>query len=58
MTDRNLYGLLGHELVGSGPKPVVVLHDWPCDASTWDDTRAYLDTGSFRFAFTGLGDHG
>jgi pimeloyl-ACP methyl ester carboxylesterase len=54
-TDKARSGYpLGHERVGSGPAHVVIMNDWFCDTSTWDVARAYLDTGSFAFAFTDL----
>lgn len=49
---------LGHELVGSGPKRVVILNDWLCDTSTWDGARAFLDLARFTFAFVDLRGYG
>ena len=49
---------LGHELVGSGPRGVVVMNDWLCDTSTWDGARAYLDRARFTFAFADLRGYG
>ena len=49
---------MGHELVGSGPMPVVVLNDWLCDTSTWDGARAYLDRARFTWAFADLRGYG
>ena len=49
---------LGHELVGSGPRRVVILNDWLCDTSTWEGARAYLDRARFTFAFTDLRGYG
>jgi 3-oxoadipate enol-lactonase len=49
---------LGHELVGSGPKCVVVMNDWLCDTSTWDVARAFLDVARFTFAFADLRGYG
>lgn len=49
---------IGHELVGSGPMPVVVLNDWMCDTSTWDGARAYLDSARFTWAFADLRGYG
>jgi pimeloyl-ACP methyl ester carboxylesterase len=49
---------IGHELVGTGPKPVVILNDWLCDTSTWDGARAYLDGGPFTWAFADLRGYG
>ena len=50
--------VLDHELVGSGPLPVVVLNDWLCDTSTWDGARAYLDLERFTWAFCDLRGYG
>jgi pimeloyl-ACP methyl ester carboxylesterase len=49
---------LGHELFGSGPLRVVVLNDWLCDTSTWDEARAYLDGARFTYAFADLRGYG
>jgi 3-oxoadipate enol-lactonase len=49
---------MGHELVGSGPMPVVVLNDWLCDTSTWDGARVYLDGTRFTWAFSDLRGYG
>ena len=51
-------GVLGHELVGSGPSRVVILNDWMCDTSTWDGARAVLDGERFTWAFTDLRGYG
>ena len=51
-------GLLGHELVGSGPQRVVIMNDWLCDTSTWDGARAYLDRARFTYAFVDLRGYG
>jgi len=50
--------LLGHDLHGSGPLPVVVLNDWLCDTSTWDGARPYLDTARYTWAFTDVRGYG
>lgn len=50
--------VLGHERVGSGPLPVIVLNDWMGDTSTWDGARAYLDGTRFTWAFTDLRGYG
>jgi 3-oxoadipate enol-lactonase len=49
---------IGHELVGSGPMPVVILNDWLCDTSTWDGARVYLDGARFTWAFADLRGYG
>jgi pimeloyl-ACP methyl ester carboxylesterase len=49
---------LGHEIVGSGSLPVVVLNDWLSDTSTWDGARPYLDGERFTWAFADLRGYG
>jgi 3-oxoadipate enol-lactonase len=49
---------IGHELVGSGPRHVVIMNDWLCDTSTWDGARTYLDGARFTFAFVDLRGYG
>jgi pimeloyl-ACP methyl ester carboxylesterase len=49
---------LGHEIVGAGPLPIVVLNDWLCDTSTWDGARPYLDGERFTWAFADLRGYG
>ncbi len=49
---------IGHELVGSGPMPVVILNDWLCDTSSWDCARVYLDNARFTWAFADLRGYG
>lgn len=58
MDDSAQSTVLGHRLVGSGPHPVIVLHDWLCDTSTWDGVLAYLDGERFTWAFTDLRGYG
>jgi pimeloyl-ACP methyl ester carboxylesterase len=50
--------MIGHELQGAGPHGVVVLNDWMCDTSTWDDARAYLDDAQLAWAFADLRGYG
>jgi 3-oxoadipate enol-lactonase len=49
---------IGHELVGAGPKRVVIMNDWLCDTSTWNSARAFLDGARFTFAFADLRGYG
>lgn len=49
---------IGHEIVGAGPKRVLIMNDWLCDTSTWDAARAYLDGTRFTFAFADLRGYG
>jgi 3-oxoadipate enol-lactonase len=50
--------LLGHELVGAGPRHVVVTNDWLCDTSTWDEARRLLDGSRLTFVFADLRGYG
>jgi pimeloyl-ACP methyl ester carboxylesterase len=49
---------LGYELVGSGSCRLIVLNDWFCDTSTWQDARAYLDQTRFSWAFADMRGYG
>lgn len=51
-------GVLGHEIVGAGPRTVIVLNDWMCDTSTWSGARAYLDERRFSWVFADLRGYG
>lgn len=42
---------VGHELHGTGPQKVLVMHDWMSSARSYDDARLYLDTDRFSYAF-------
>jgi 3-oxoadipate enol-lactonase len=53
-----MVAVLGHETIGSGPRVVVVMHDWMCDSSSWDAARPYLDTTRLRWVFTDLRGYG
>jgi 3-oxoadipate enol-lactonase len=50
--------ILGHEVVGSGPRRVVIMNDWISDTSSWDAARVYLDAARFTFAFVDLRGYG
>ncbi|MEZ4409302.1 MAG: alpha/beta hydrolase [Polyangiales bacterium] len=50
--------VLGHERVGDGARRVIVLNDWICDTSTWDDARPYLDRAAFTWVFADLRGYG
>ncbi|RYG71457.1 alpha/beta hydrolase [bacterium] len=50
--------MIGYEAWGSGEQRVVILNDWLCDTSTWDDARAYLDIEQFTWAFADLRGYG
>ncbi len=49
---------LGHEVVGTGARRIVVLNDWFSDTSTWDGARRYLDHARFTWAFADLRGYG
>jgi pimeloyl-ACP methyl ester carboxylesterase len=49
---------LGHEVVGSGPRAIIVLNDWLCDTSTWQGARPYLDGERFSWIFADLRGYG
>jgi 3-oxoadipate enol-lactonase len=50
--------LIGHELVGAGPRHVVITNDWLCDTSTWNSARPLLDGARFTYAFVDLRGYG
>lgn len=50
--------ILGHEVVGSGPRAIIVMNDWLCDTSTWHSARAYLDLEGFSWVFADLRGYG
>lgn len=50
--------ILAHEVTGTGPDKVIVLHDWLGDRRNYDDARPYLDMQSFTFAFADLRGYG
>lgn len=50
--------MLGHHLQGSGPRAVIVLNDWLCDTSTWDEARPYLTDPALTWAFVDLRGYG
>lgn len=43
---------------GRGSLPVLVLHDWFCDHSTWDAALPYLDEDRFTWVFADLRGYG
>lgn len=45
-------------LHGSGPEPVLVLHDWNGDHRNYDPVLAYLDGQAFTYAFVDLRGYG
>jgi len=49
---------IGYELVGTGPKRVIILNDWLCDTSTWSEAKRFLDEDRFAFALADLRGYG
>jgi pimeloyl-ACP methyl ester carboxylesterase len=49
---------LGFTTYGHGPLPVLVLHDWFCDHSSWDTTLPYLTPDRFTYLFADLRGYG
>ena len=49
---------LGHHLIGDGPEPVIVLHDWMGDHRNYDPMVPYLDCRRFTYAFADLRGYG
>jgi 3-oxoadipate enol-lactonase len=50
--------MLGYDQVGTGPLTVVLMNDWTCDTSTWNEARAYLDRERFTWVFADLRGYG
>ncbi|MGI9599157.1 MAG: alpha/beta fold hydrolase [Acidimicrobiales bacterium] len=50
--------VLGHELHGTGPRGVVVLHDWMGDAGEWHQVKPYLDGDDFTYAMADVRGYG
>lgn len=50
--------ILGHQLLGSGPTHVLVVHDWFCDSSSYDSLIPYLDKEQFTYCFADLRGYG
>ncbi|EGY02565.1 Alpha/beta hydrolase [Nitrospirillum viridazoti Y2] len=50
--------ILGVTLHGTGPEPVLVLHDWLGDASSYAPMRPYLDEKRYTYAFADLRGYG
>jgi pimeloyl-ACP methyl ester carboxylesterase len=42
---------IGHEVIGSGNKKVIVLHGWFGDHTIWAPTFPFLDKADFSYAF-------
>lgn len=50
--------LLGHELVGGGKTPVIVLHEWLGDHSNYGPVLPYLNKLDYSWCFTDLRGYG
>jgi pimeloyl-ACP methyl ester carboxylesterase len=50
--------MLGHDLLASGPRRVLILNDWLDSTATWSAARPYLDQESFSWAFADLRGYG
>ncbi|GAB7190912.1 hypothetical protein NUM3379_16190 [Kineococcus sp. NUM-3379] len=50
--------VLGHDLLGDGPRRVVVLNDWLSDTGAWDPVRPSLDGGTSTWAFADVRGYG
>jgi 3-oxoadipate enol-lactonase len=49
---------IGYSQVGDGPEPVLVMHDWNGDHTTYDSILPYLDRERFAYAFVDLRGYG
>ncbi len=49
---------IGHVVVGDGPEPVVVLHEWLGDHSNYDPALPYLSVSRFSYVFADLRGYG
>lgn len=50
--------ILAHDLHGSGPEKVLVLHSWMGNARSFDALKPSLDTDRFTYAFADLRGYG
>ncbi|MBS0338544.1 MAG: alpha/beta hydrolase [Proteobacteria bacterium] len=50
--------IIGHELIGSGPHKVVVLHGWFGDHRVWAPTYPFLDKEKYTYAFVDYRGYG
>lgn len=49
---------LGYELIGSGNKKIIVLHDWFCDHTSYISIYPYLNQRECEYAFIDLRGYG
>ena len=50
--------MIGHEIIGSGPNRVIVLHGWFGDHGVWSQTYPMLDKSQFTYAFVDYRGYG
>lgn len=50
--------MLGYQVEGHGAEPVIFLHDWFCDASSYDAIKPYLPWNKMTGAFVDLRGYG
>lgn len=58
MTPYDTNKTLGCRRIGDGPEPVIVLHDWHGDHTSFDPILRYLDRRRFSYAFADLRGYG
>lgn len=58
MTASSIPATLGFSVFGTGPEPVLVLHDWLGDHSNYDTLLPHLDGAAFTYAFVDLRGYG
>jgi len=51
-------GHLGYRLVGNGPEPVIMLHDWTSTSESYAGIVPLLDTASYTWCFPDLRGYG
>ncbi len=49
---------IGHVRHGSGPQPVLVLHDWFADHASWEPTLPYLSAERYAYLLADLRGYG
>ncbi len=49
---------LGFKRYGEGPIQTIVLHDWFCDHTNWDEMTPYLTPDEFTYVFADLRGYG
>lgn len=49
---------VAYKTIGRGPIPVIALHDWFCDSTSYDTLHPFLDTTTYQFCFPDLRGYG